>query len=430
MITSVLFVALLVLLAVGLPVAFATGVAGMIGLYMLGGERAVWGILSTTPLSSASQYEFLSIPMFILMAEIIIISRIGDELFDTMAIWIGRMRGGLSIATALAGAGFGAISGSSTAGAATLASTSLPAMIKNGYEPKLANGVVAISGTLAMLIPPSMAAILYGLVAGQSIGALLIAGIVPGLLVMLTIASTVMFLVWRDPSRAPLGQAYSWREKILSLRVTGAMILLMMLVTGVIYLGVATPTEAACLGAFGAVAIAAARRRLTMRAFGKALVRAARTSAMIGLIIIGAHVFSYALTLTQTTQQLVTWVGSLDFHPLVIMAIILAIYVILGLFLDQIAILILTVPILLPVVLSLGFDPIWFGIIVIVTAEIGMVTPPMGMNVFVVAKYTGRPTHEVFAGVFPHVVAHILLIALLVLFPGIVLWLPETMAVQ
>lgn len=430
MITSVLFVALLVLLAVGLPVAFATGVAGMIGLYMLGGERAVWGILSTTPLSSASQYEFLSIPMFILMAEIIIISRIGDELFDTMAIWIGRMRGGLAIATALAGAGFGAISGSSTAGAATLASTSLPAMIKNGYEPKLANGVVAISGTLAMLIPPSMAAILYGLVAGQSIGALLIAGIVPGLLVTLTIAATVMFLVWRDPSRAPLGQAYSWREKILSLRVTGAMILLMMLVTGVIYLGVATPTEAACLGAFGAVAIAAARRRLTMRAFGKALVRAARTSAMIGLIIIGAHVFSYALTLTQTTQQLVTWVGSLDFHPLVIMAIILAIYVILGLFLDQIAILILTVPILLPVVLSLGFDPIWFGIIVIVTAEIGMVTPPMGMNVFVVAKYTGRPTHEVFAGVFPHVVAHILLIALLVLFPGIVLWLPETMAVQ
>ena len=430
MITSVLFVALLVLLAVGLPVAFATGVAGMIGLYMLGGERAVWGILSTTPLSSASQYEFLSIPMFILMAEIIIISRIGDELFDTMAIWIGRMRGGLAIATSLAGAGFGAISGSSTAGAATLASTSLPAMIKNGYEPKLANGVVAISGTLAMLIPPSMAAILYGLVAGQSIGALLIAGIVPGLLVTLTIAATVMFLVWRDPSRAPLGQAYSWREKILSLRVTGAMILLMMLVTGVIYLGVATPTEAACLGAFGAVAIAAARRRLTMRAFGKALVRAARTSAMIGLIIIGAHVFSYALTLTQTTQQLVTWVGSLDFHPLVIMAIILAIYVILGLFLDQIAILILTVPILLPVVLSLGFDPIWFGIIVIVTAEIGMVTPPMGMNVFVVAKYTGRPTHEVFAGVFPHVVAHILLIALLVLFPGIVLWLPETMAVQ
>src|SRR5690606_40237710 len=206
MITSVLFVALLVLLAVGLPVAFATGVAGMIGLYMLGGERAVWGILSTTPLSSASQYEFLSIPMFILMAEIIIISRIGDELFDTMAIWIGRMRGGLSIATALAGAGFGAISGSSTAGAATLASTSLPAMIKNGYEPKLANGVVAISGTLAMLIPPSMAAILYGLVAGQSIGALLIAGIVPGLLVTLTIAATVMFLVWRDPSRAPLGQ--------------------------------------------------------------------------------------------------------------------------------------------------------------------------------------------------------------------------------
>lgn len=430
MITAVLFVALLVLLAIGLPVAFATGVAGMIGLYVLGGERIVWGILSTTPLSSASQYEFLSIPMFILMAEIVIVSRIADELFDTMAVWVGRTRGGLAIATAFAGAGFGAISGSSTAGAATLASTSLPSMIRNGYEPKMANGVVAISGTLAMLIPPSMAAILYGLVAGQSIGALLIAGIVPGLLVTLTIAGTVMFLVWRDPSRAPLGRSYGWREKFASLRVTGPMILLMLLVTGVIYLGVATPTEAACMGAFGAVMIAAARRRLTLPVFGKALIRAARTAAMIGLIIIGAHVFSYALTLTQTTQQLVAWVGSLQLNPYAVMAIILAIYIVLGLFLDQIAILILTVPILLPVVISLGFDPIWFGIVVILAAEIGMVTPPMGMNVFVVAKYTGRPTDEVFAGVLPHVVAHILLIAVLVIFPSIVLWLPRTMAAQ
>lgn len=430
MITTVIFVALLALLATGLPVAFATGVAGMIGLYLLGGETVVWGVLSTTPLSSASQYEFLSIPMFILMAEIVIVSRIADELFDTMTIWTGRTRGGLAIATAFAGAGFGAISGSSTAGAATLASTSLPAMIKNGYEPKMASGVVAISGTLAMLIPPSMAAILYGLVAGQSIGALLIAGIVPGIFVTLTIALTVMFLVWRDPSRAPLGRSYGWREKIVSLRFTGAMILLMLMVTGVIYLGVATPTEAACLGAFGAILVALARRRLTLRTFGKALVGAARTSAMIGLIIIGAHVFGYALTLTQTTQQLVAWVGGLDLNPYLVMALILALYIVLGLFLDQIAILILTVPIVLPVVMALGFDPIWFGIVLILTAEIGMVTPPMGMNVFVVAKYTGRPTEEVFAGVFPHVVAHILLIALLVIFPGIVLWLPQTMAVQ
>lgn len=427
MVTATLIGLLLLLLAVGLPVAFAMGVAGMAGLYLLGGPSMVIGILSTTPLSSVSTYELLSIPMFILMAEIVIVSRIADELFDTMTIWVGRMRGGLAIATAFAGAGFGAISGSSTAGAATLAATSLPAMLRHGYERRMANGVVAISGTLAMLIPPSMAAILYALVADQSVSQMLIAGIVPGLLVTLTIALTVFVLCLLDPSRAPPGRSYGWREKLISLRITGAMLVLMLLVTGVIYLGVATPTEAACLGAFGALCIALLRRRITWSVLFKALSGAARTSAMISMIIIGAHIFGYALTITQTTQTFVAWVGALPVDRYVIIAIILLLYIVLGCFLDQVAILILTVPILVPVIKALGFDPIWFGILVILTAEVGMVTPPVGMNVFVVARYTGRPVDEVFAGVFPHVWAHLLLIALLAAFPGIVLWLPSTM---
>jgi tripartite ATP-independent transporter DctM subunit len=365
--------------------------------------------------------------MFILMAVFVIASRIADEMFDTVVIWVGRVRGGLAIATAFAGAGFGAISGSSTAGAATLASTSLPAMLRHGYERRMANGVVAISGTLAMLIPPSVAAILYALVADQDVGKMLIAGIVPGILVALTIAGTVVYLLWRDPDKAPEGRSYTFGEKIRSLRVTGAMLLLVLLVTGVIYLGVATPTEASGLGAFGALLIAVYRRRLTPRQFLKAVTGAANTSAMITLIIVGAHVFGYFLTITQKTQQIIQLVTSLDVNRFVIVAIIIAIYIVLGLFMDQVAILVLTVPILLPVVTSLGFDPIWFGIIVILTAEVGMVTPPVGMNCFVVARYTGRPVDEVFAGVFPHVVAHILLIALLAAVPGIILWLPSTM---
>ncbi|MCL4746394.1 MAG: TRAP transporter large permease [Burkholderiaceae bacterium] len=427
MATATLIGLLLLLLAIGVPVAFSMAVAGIAGLYLLGGASMVMGILSTTPLSTVSTYELLTIPMFILMAEIVIVSQIADELFDTMTVWVGRVRGGLAIATAFAGAGFGAISGSSTAGAATLASTSLPAMMRLGYERKLANGVVAISGTLAMLIPPSMAVILYALVADESVSQLLIAGLVPGLLVTLTIAATVYLLCLLDPSRAPPGRSYSWREKFVSLRVTGSMVVLMLLVTGVIYLGVATPTEAACLGAFGALCIALLRGRMSWQALFKALGGAARTSAMISMIIIGAHIFSYGLTITQTTQQFVGWVSSLPLDPYMIIALIVLLYLVLGCFLDQIAILILTVPILLPVVKALGFDGVWFGIILILTAEVGMVTPPVGMNAFVVARYTGRPVHEVFAGVLPHVVAHVLLIALLVAFPAIVMWLPSTM---
>ncbi|BBK38767.1 C4-dicarboxylate ABC transporter permease [Allostella sp. ATCC 35155] len=416
-----------VLLGIGAPVAFAMLVTGTVGLYTIGGLPMVLGILQTAPLSTVSSYELISVPMFILMAEFVIVSGIADSLFLAAAAWVGRLPGGLAMATALAGAGFGAISGSSTASAATLSATSIPAMLRQGYEPRLACGVVAISGTLAMLIPPSVALIIYGLIADVSIGHLLIGGVLPGILVTAAIMLTILALVWQDPARAPPGERLSLREKFVALRVVGPMLILLMAVTGIIYTGVATPTEAAGIGAFGAFVLALRSGRLNRNALAHALKRAAHATCMILMIIMGAHVFGYFFTFTQTTQDLVRWVADLGLSPYLVIALLIVGYLVLGCLMDQIAILILTVPVVLPLVVSLGFDPVWFGVLVIVTAEVGMVTPPVGLNVFVVARYARRPLGEIFAGIWPHVFAHLIVIALLVAFPQIVLWLPSHM---
>jgi tripartite ATP-independent transporter DctM subunit len=416
------------LLAIGTPVAFAMLVSGILGLYMVGGSGMVAGILSTAPLSTVSTYELITIPMFLLMAEFVLVSGVADDLFKATAAWVGRVRGGLGMATALAGAGFGAICGTSTASAATLSSTSLPAMLKQGYEPKMAAGVVAISGTLAMLIPPSIALVVYGLLAEVNIGGLLIGGVIPGLIVTFAIMATVWFLAWQDPARAPMGDIVPWAEKIRLLKVIGPTLMLFGMVTGVIYTGIATPTEASALGAFGAMGLAIWYRKLTRAALSRALLRACHGSCMIIMILIGAHVFGYFFTLTQVTQNLVSFVGGLEVPRWVIMTMILFGYIILGMFMDQIAILVLTVPVVLPLVKSLGYDPLWFGVIKIVTAEVGMITPPIGLNCFVVARYSGRPVAEVFHGTFPHFVAHIIVIGIFLIFPEIILWLPSKMA--
>jgi len=428
MIVTTGLVVLFLMLIFGMPVAFALGVAGMVGLYLKGGLAMVLGFLLTTPLSTTSSYELLTIPMFMLMAEFIIVSKIAEELFDSAKVWLGRTPGGLAISTALAGAGFGAISGSSTASASTLSGTSIPAMLKNNYDPRLAAGVVAISGTLAMLIPPSIAIVLYGLIAQVSIGKLLVAGIVPGILVTLVIILTVLVLVAINPSHAPAGARYTVREKIASLRVVGPMLSLIMLVTGCVYLGIATPTEAASLGAFGAMVIALMRKKLNWSSLLEVFHKAAHTSCMIILIVICAQIFGYYFTLTGFTQELISYVGHLDVSRWVIFALIILLYLVLGCIMDQVAILFLTVPVVLPLIMSLGFDPIWFGIIVIVTAEVGLVTPPVGLNVFVVSAYSKIPVKEVFIGVTPHVIAHLFVILLLCLFPGLVLWLPSTLS--
>src|SRR6185369_10925705 len=344
MILTLAMIVLFVLLAIGTPVGFAMAGSGVLGLYLVGGMPMLSGILQTAPLSAVTSYELITIPMFLLMAEFVLVSGIADDLFKATAAWVGRIPGGLGMATALAGAGFGAICGTSTASAATLSATSLPAMLKQGYEPKMAAGVVAISGTLAMLIPPSVALVIYGLLAEVNIGALLIGGIIPGILVTITIMATVWFLAWQDPSRAPSAPAVSLIEKFQMLRVVGPMLLLFGMVTGVIYTGVATPTEASALGAFGSFSLAGWKGKINWQSLRSALLRSAHGTCMIAMILFGASIFGYFFTLTQVTQNLVAWVGGLPVPPWVILTIILFGYIVLGSFMDQIAILVLTVP--------------------------------------------------------------------------------------
>lgn len=415
------------LLVLGIPVAFAMGIAGATGLYFAGGTRFLFGILDTTPLSTVAVYELITIPMFLLMAELVLLSGIADDMFKAAAAWLSRVRGGLAMATAVAGAGFASICGSSTGSAATLSATTIPSMLKQGYEPKVAGGVVAISGTLAMLIPPSVGLIVYGFMAEVSIAKLFVAGIIPGFLVMLTIMGTVAVLVAVYPDAAPETTKVPMRERFRLLIGVFPTILLFGFVVIAIYSGATTPTEASAAAALGAFVMAVSRRGFDRALYGAAFRRAAMTSCMILTIILGAHVFGYFITITRLTQDIITFVGALEVNRWVIMLILIAGYIVMGMFMDQMAILVLTVPIVVPLVVSLGFDPIWFGIVFIVVAELGMVTPPLGLNCFVVARYAERPLWEVFRGTFPHVVAHLFLIGLLLLFPQIVLWLPSQM---
>lgn len=415
------------LLSIGLPVALSLGLAGAFGLLTVGGLETLTGILASAPASSISSYELLTIPMFLLMAEFMAVSGIADKLFAAFACWTGRMPGGLGVATAVTGAAFGSISGSSTAAAATLSRCSLPSMIEHGYERRFAAGIVSISGTLAMIIPPSIAVIFYGLLSGADIGKLLIAGIVPGLFVTLTIILTIWFLMLRDEGIAPRRVSYSWRERLESLKVAGPFLLLFALVTGLIYTGIATPVESSAIGALGALGLTVAYGKLDFRSLRRSLVNTCVTSAMIGLIIVCAQFFGFFLTLTGSTQGLVSWVSSIEVSPYTVLAVLVVMYLMLGCFLDQLSILILTVPIVHPLITSLGFDPIWFGILVILLAEVGMVTPPVGMNVFVVARSNRMPVGEVFSGVTPHVIAHLLLIVVLIVFPQLIMWLPDQM---
>lgn len=424
---TIVILLLFVLLAIGMPVGFAMAAVGAVGLMVLLGPGALLGVLQTAPLSAANSYELLTVPMFLLMAEFVLLSGLADRLFDTATKWVGHIRGGLAMGTAIAGAGFGAISGSSTASAAVLSSTTVPSMIERGYEPQFACGAVAISGTLAMLIPPSIALILYGLIADVNIGKLLIGGIIPGALVTLTIIITIAILVRLDPAVAPEVQKTGWKDRISSLTVIAPTLFLFFAVMGVIYTGIATPTEASAIGASGAFLLFLKEKGLNLPLLHKALLRAAQTTCMILVIILGAQIFGYYIALTHITQDMIAFIQASGLSRWSVLAAVLLLVVILGCFMDQIAILFLTVPVLVPLIVAYGFDPVWFGVIMIVTAELGMVTPPVGMNGFVVARYTGRPLTEIFRGVTPHIAAHVVIIFILAVLPGITLWLPNRM---
>jgi C4-dicarboxylate transporter DctM subunit len=428
MLGASMVVLMLVFLFLGMPVAFALGCAGAIGLYLVGGADSLFGILGTVPYRSAAHYTLSTLPMFILMAQFISVSRIVDDIFVAAQRWLERLPGGLAITTIFAAAGMAAMSGSSTASAATLSTMAVPQMVKHGYSKRVATGVVAVAGTLAIMIPPSIAFVLYGIITETSIGKLLIAGIVPGLLTAGMYVLGVLIWAKVSPGAMPASTSrHSWKDRFDALRPLWPFLILASIVIGSMYGGLATPTEAAALGAFGSLVIPMALGRMSRRDFGAAVVGAMKSTTMIFTIIIGAMIFGYFLTITETTQQLIAYIGGLRVNRWIILLAIVVLYLVLGCIMDQVAIILITLPMVFPLVTSLGFDPIWFGVVCTKTAEIGMATPPVGMNVYVVSATTKVPLEDVFKGTAPLLAMDAVSLVLLIAFPALSTWLPSTM---
>ncbi|WP_126424931.1 TRAP transporter large permease [Brevibacillus marinus] len=414
-------------LLIGVPVGFALALAGGLGLLLHGGWEAMAGILQTTPYASAASFVLTSVPMFILMAEFATNSGMSEKTFQACYKWLGHWPGGLALATVAASTGLAAIAGSSTAAAATMAKTAVGEMIKYNYRPSFAVGVVSIAGTLAIMIPPSIILIIYGILTEVPIGPLLIAGIIPGLLTAVGYFLSIVYWAKKRPEEAPRVAPFPLEERVRSIRGVWPMFLLIVFMVAAIYSGAVTPTEAGAVGAFAAMLLGFLLVGLNLSGMKQALSRTAETTCMIFVIIIGAMIFGYFVTATQITQSILSFIAELPVSPYVIMGIIVLIYLVLGTFMDQLAILFLTVPITFPISQALGFDPIWFGIIVTKTAEIGLVTPPLGMNVFIAANAAKVPIMEGFKGVSRLLVVELVILVILFFIPELSTWLPQQM---
>jgi C4-dicarboxylate transporter, DctM subunit len=409
---------LFILLFFGVPVFLAMIVAGGIGLYLVGGMDTMLGIFSTNTFTSVAHYELLAIPLFILMAQFLTESKLTSDLFSVAQKWLGKLPGGLAIATVFAGAGLGALSGTSTGSAATLSAAAVPEMKKHGYSPKLAMGVVSISGTLAIMIPPSGTLIIFGLISGYSITDLFRAAIIPGILTAFVYVLIVLIWVKVKPGDAPiLTNKIPIKEKILSLRELWPILLLILIVLISIFSGWVTITEASGIAALGAFFIPLVMKRLPFHSIKTALIGTVKTTTMIFTIIIGAMVFGYYLTLTQLTTKLVNFIAGLDVGAAYIMLAFVLLYALLGFFMDQVAILYLTLPLTIPIIEALGVDMFWFAILIVAAAETGLVTPPLGMNCYVASGATDESLETTFAGVTPFIIGQFSVIIILFLFP-------------
>jgi C4-dicarboxylate transporter DctM subunit len=421
-------VVLFLLMFAGMHIGFAMALVGFVGYVILDDMGAALSMIGLTPYTSVASYVFSVVPLFLLMGEFASYSGLMRDTYRAMYTWVGHLPGGLSMATVGGCAGFAAISGSSVATAATMTRVCLPEMLDYKYDPRLATGCIAAGGTMGILIPPSLGFIVYGLIAEQSIGALFMAGIFPGLLEVTLYWITIYILCKRNPLMGPPGARASWRQRLAAFKQVWGIVAIFLLVMGGIWGGIFTPTEAAGVGTFGAFLFALGRRQVNRQNLTSSFTSAITTTGMCFAILIGAMIFSYFITLTGLPMKLASFVAALPIPPLGILVCILFVYLILGCIMDGIAMTLITVPIFLPVINALGFDLIWFGVLITVMAEIGLITPPIGMNVFVISGMAKDvPMYAVFRGILPFFIADLWHIGLLVAFPQISLFLPATM---
>jgi tripartite ATP-independent transporter DctM subunit len=418
---------LIVLLFSKMPIGAGMAIVGFFGFAAVVGFEPALGVLRTVPYTTFSEHSLSVIPLFLLMGAFAFNSGMSEDLFNAVYKWLGHFRGGVAMATIVACACFAAISGSSLATAATLGAIALPEMKKYKYDDGLATGAVAAGGSVGILIPPSVILILYGIITEQSIGKLFLAGIIPGIMEALFYIFTIGYLTYFNPDHGPRGPKTSFKEKIGSLKSAWEVALLFVVVIGGIYKGVFTPTEAAGIGAFGTFFFALLRKRLNWENFKLSLSSTVQTTGMLFLIILGAMIFGYFLSVTRLPMEFASIVSDMPVNRYVILVSILIITMILGCIMDSMAIVLLTIPVFYPLIQQLNFEPIWFGILIVRVTEMGLITPPVGLNVFIIKGISGVPIGTIFKGVIPHLIADILQVILLLMFPQIVMFLPNLM---
>ena len=419
------FVGMFALMAIRVPIGIAMGVAGVCGFAALSGWNAAFNLLGNVPLSVVTDYNLSVIPMFILMGAFASRGGMSRELFTAGRAWLGHLRGGLAMASVAACGGFAAINGSSVATAATMAQVALPEMRRAGYHPGLSAGLIAAGGTLGIMIPPSVIFVLYGIMTETDIKKLFAAGVVPGLLAVLLYFAVVQLISRLRPDAMPRGELHGWPERWGTLRGLWAVLLLFVFVLGGIYGGLFTVEEGAGIGATGTLLIGVLRGRLRAPEIKAALIDTLRVSSAIMMIVIGAFLFGYFLTITQFTQKAVSFLVDLPIGPYGVLALVMVGYFILGAIMDELAMILLTVPVVFPAMMQLGFDPVWFGVIVVMAVTFGMICPPVGINVFVINSIARDITlGRIYRGTMPFIAVDVLRLLVLCAFPALSLWLP------
>ena len=428
LLSILILVFMFIVLFCGMPIGFAMGLSAVLGTLLLIDAQAAFSLLGQTAYDTAVTYNLSVVPMFVLMGYIAGGAGLSEALYRACNAWLGHRRGGLALATIGGCGAFAAICGSSIATAATMAQIALPEMRRYNYDDRLATGAVAAGGTIGILIPPSIIMVIYGLLTETSISKLFLAGFLPGLLTVAGFMLTITIMTRINPRLGPRAEPAPMVVKLAALRSVWGPVLLFLLVIGGLYFGVFSPTEAAGIGAVGAFALGVLNRGFDGEALRQALLDTVRTTAMIFTILIGAILFNNFLILASMPNLVSSWITGLPLGKLAILLVIIGMYFVLGCLLDSLAMILLTIPIVFPIVSALGYDPVWFGIIIVMVVELGLITPPIGMNVFVIKGIAREvPLYTIFRGVTPFIVAQIILIAVLIAFPEIALWLPSTM---